>query len=70
MTKLRDVSPHPLRRTLLRAPKAFHLLWIMALGLLLLGVLIFWSHSVAAAPSASCDPSFIQRHAAGAGGTR
>lgn len=45
MTKQHGVRPHPFRLTM---PRAAHLLWILALGLLLLAVLTFWSHAVAA----------------------
>jgi hypothetical protein len=82
MTKLHGVRPHPFRRTLPRMPKASHLLWILAVGLLLLAVLTFWSHSAAAdetvsetrhikrlqAQPASCDSiSVVARATAGAG---
>jgi hypothetical protein len=44
VTKQHGVRPQPFR---LIMPKASHLLWILALSLLLLAALTFWSHSAA-----------------------
>lgn len=62
MTRL---HPQPFRRTLSHMPKAAHLLWILALGLLLLAVLTFWSHSAAADDSIS-----VVRHVPAGAGSR
>lgn len=84
MTRLHGVRFHPLRRILPRMPKAPHLLWMLAVGLLLITLLIFWSHSAAVeetggetghftrfpAQSAALDSIFVESHAAARAGSR